>query len=743
MKKTSRIVTSLLSINLILSNCVLASPIHRYTEEIPISNNITLHKVQDFYAGHDISYSYIKADLSDGNTSLKLLTSQKGTDVLETVENLTKPHEDVVAALNADFFSTVPGGKALSLGIQIENGNMSQSPINPSTMATVSYIDKTISMSYLDFKIIVTADSGESHEVRHLNKHTSYYGDILLYTPEINGGMSPAPGGDVVEVVVSNGKVVEFRRNLPSTEIPKDGCVLVVSEGSNMFLANNFAVGDNIKIEYFISPSLENAEAAFGGGAMLVENGKKPAEYSHVISGYHPRSAIGIDQSGQTLYLVAVNGRQEKSRGMSMSELSDLMLSLGCYNAVNLDGGGSTNMQASTIWDENIHTENSPTENRKVINAVGLIYSNKSDAIPKGISLKPEKDVIFIDDSVKIASAVYDENLRPIPVQISWSSEFGNITDGIFTPAKAGKAVITAKSGDITESTEVFVIDTISGIDTKTHLRLNVGDTSNLDINVFDNDGHYTKVNNTKQFEITSSDSSVVLVKDNNLTAIKNGQAIISVKKDSAVTYISVAVGIDESSDNISFLSAAPNNYFKTDVIKSDNKLVVGALNPAENTLLTRLLNKNIITYLNTNTNSVILSDSTPYALKEDDSALYITLNTSNGGIRKTDSSQWDKLVSAISSTNKNNVFLLSGNSIFGSLELENKVISDYLSGLNKNVFVITRGERNSYKNINGVKYFTLGNHNEEALSLAYIKNCQTLEFHFSDAVTFEWKSIY
>ncbi len=40
-----------------------------------------------------------------------------------------------------------------------------------------------------------------------------------------------------------------------------------------------------------------------------------------------------------------MDGRQpETSVGMSMPELTDLMLELGCVSAINLDGGGSTTM---------------------------------------------------------------------------------------------------------------------------------------------------------------------------------------------------------------------------------------------------------------------------------------------------------------------------------------------------------------------------------------------------------------
>ena len=168
MKKTISILISIL----MLCNIVKASPIHSYEEIIPISDSITLTKVSSFYADKNISYSYIKADLTDENTKLKLLKSEKGTDVLDTVSNLALTDENTVAALNADFFSTV-GSKGLALGIEIYDEKLVQSPINPDTMATISYVDDVVSMSYLDFHIMAVAPNWEYNEIRHLNKLTT------------------------------------------------------------------------------------------------------------------------------------------------------------------------------------------------------------------------------------------------------------------------------------------------------------------------------------------------------------------------------------------------------------------------------------------------------------------------------------------------------------------------------------------------------------------------------------------
>lgn len=86
----------------------------------------------------------------------------------------------------------------------------------------------------------------------------------------------------------------------------------------------------------------EVATAAVSGFGPLVTNGKIVDDKNAAL---HPRTAAGIHRSGKKLCLVVVDGRQKNySEGMSLNELAILMNELGCYNALNLDGGGSSIM---------------------------------------------------------------------------------------------------------------------------------------------------------------------------------------------------------------------------------------------------------------------------------------------------------------------------------------------------------------------------------------------------------------
>lgn len=65
---------------------------------------------------------------------------------------------------------------------------------------------------------------------------------------------------------------------------------------------------------------------------------------NHSIQGQQPRTAIGIIDDNHYVFVV-VNGRSEGySVGVTMPELAQIMLDLGCKTAYNIDGGGSSTM---------------------------------------------------------------------------------------------------------------------------------------------------------------------------------------------------------------------------------------------------------------------------------------------------------------------------------------------------------------------------------------------------------------
>lgn len=87
-----------------------------------------------------------------------------------------------------------------------------------------------------------------------------------------------------------------------------------------------------------------------GGTPVLVHQGALIDDFSpeqtsdSFLNLCHPRTAVGIRSNGDWVFVV-VDGRiPNLGGGMTMSELAQLMVDLGCVEALNLDGGGSSTM---------------------------------------------------------------------------------------------------------------------------------------------------------------------------------------------------------------------------------------------------------------------------------------------------------------------------------------------------------------------------------------------------------------
>ena len=116
-------------------------------------------------------------------------------------------------------------------------------------------------------------------------------------------------------------------------------------------------------------------------GPMLLYRGEVVPQRTDLrfVYGRHNRTAIGLKQDG-TIVLVVADGRhRRKSEGLSLPELIRIMRWLGCRDAANLDGGGSSCMYIKGLGEEGV--VNHPSDNgrfdahgqRRVANAILVV----------------------------------------------------------------------------------------------------------------------------------------------------------------------------------------------------------------------------------------------------------------------------------------------------------------------------------------------------------------------------------
>ncbi|MCX7610839.1 MAG: phosphodiester glycosidase family protein [Ignavibacterium sp.] len=199
---------------------------------------------------------------------------------------------------------------------------------------------------------------------------------------------------------------------------------------SKTFLDQNFNVGDTVILKMGTSPIIGNVTALIGGGPRLLINGSKPSTFvgfegfsSDFVNTRHPRTAVGFNQDSTKVYFVVVDGRQSNlSVGMTLDELADLMLSIGCKNAVNLDGGGSSTM---VIHNQVVNSPSDPGGERSVANALFAIreMTVTSPSLPNLIQpsngATNQRDTLILKWSKSPQASLYD-------LQVSTSPDFSS-----------------------------------------------------------------------------------------------------------------------------------------------------------------------------------------------------------------------------------------------------------------------------------------------------------------------------
>jgi exopolysaccharide biosynthesis protein len=118
----------------------------------------------------------------------------------------------------------------------------------------------------------------------------------------------------------------------------------------------------SVTIEKLTRPDADDWEVV-SGNTMLVHDG---VAVPHPNKVHHPRTVVGLDAAGNQLTILVVDGRKPGvAVGMSYDELAVEMIRLGCHEALNLDGGGSSVMAVRDAATGKMNILNAPTDGRE------------------------------------------------------------------------------------------------------------------------------------------------------------------------------------------------------------------------------------------------------------------------------------------------------------------------------------------------------------------------------------------
>ncbi|HBN84834.1 MAG TPA: hypothetical protein DDZ89_13435, partial [Clostridiales bacterium] len=379
--------------------------------------------------------------------------------------------KDAVAAINASFFNpTLNPGETITIGPVVESGKIKSASYdfnrNKNHMATfsVDVFDNAL-IDYWKTELTLINQSGKSVPVGRYNMPYYGYNDLTVLDSSW-GEFSPgSANSDFVEMVVDNNRVIDIRNYKPAVRIPKNGFVVVTKKAGVHLLNSNFKVGEVIKFEVKTNPDLKKIQTAVTGGGVLVDKGAIPSSFTHDAAGVHPRTAIGVTKDGKNVLMVTVDGRQKGSKGMTLTELAGLMVELGAYNALNLDGGGSTTMMARKEGQTEVTTVNSPSDGtlRRIPTALGITVNAPSAPLDK-LYIHMEDANMFVNTGRVLSVTATDRNHNPMDIgnyNALWSVSGveGVFKDNVFYPSTTGRGTITAKLNNITAEVDILILD--------------------------------------------------------------------------------------------------------------------------------------------------------------------------------------------------------------------------------------------------------------------------------------------
>lgn len=182
-----------------------------------------------------------------------------------------------------------------------------------------------------------------------------------------------------------------------------------------------------------------------GGSNQLVRNGlvsleaEKAGVAQAFVSDLHPRTAIGSTKQGD-IWVVVVDGRQSMSRGCGLDEMAKIMQRLGCFDAINLDGGGSSTL---AVAGQVLNRPSGGTE-RAISNCI-LFFSGEDVKEDQSVYVIKGRPRVTAGELAQYSLVMADGSLVPNS-QVLWSAQGSAWIDqgGLLRAEKEGNCILQA-----------------------------------------------------------------------------------------------------------------------------------------------------------------------------------------------------------------------------------------------------------------------------------------------------------
>ena len=335
---------------------------------------------------YNLNVFYTVTDLTHPNVEMRVAPANRnslagGAAVSKMAQNNTTDEVQYFAGVNADFF-----GNSKPIGSTVIDNEIWYANNNGWTGWAIDADKKTL-VGNSTFSGTVTSSAGSSHALTTIN-NARYEDNLIIYSPKYGSTTGTNDYGYEVIITPTEGSlrfgsmqmtVAEAPHTKGSTSIPAGSYVLSghgtaatfvasLSQGETITINSQMKLGDNTIIPTQMA----------GGQPMILSGGQVLSTETALdhLTALNPRTAVGYDATGTKLVLLVVDGRTTASQGCVSKVLADIMREVGCSEAMNFDGGGS-----SALYTKVLGVRNNPSDGkeRAVTNGVFAVSNAPVD----------------------------------------------------------------------------------------------------------------------------------------------------------------------------------------------------------------------------------------------------------------------------------------------------------------------------------------------------------------------------
>jgi hypothetical protein len=415
---------------------------------------------------HYISYrpgGSARPELSYGDTIRKKMVFPEAVEGTEG---------RVLAGINGDYFVMATG---MPLGIVIHEGELISSDAWNASFGFLE--DGSAILGKPGLTLVLTSENSQC-SVLSLNKNYQD-GEFCLYSPAWGEQVPMNREYYCVELLPEEGQILTVGgelhchlgeiRQLDSAAQLEEGKLLLCYSGPEERWQHaglgELEPGTPLTLSVHADDErFEGCREALGCLFPLLSEGEVLSGLDEIDKNKAPRTAIGIREDG-TVILYTADGRQSGyAIGLTLREVAERLLELGCVEGGALDGGASTVFGCQYPGEEDCSIRNMPSLGylRETPQFLVLTAAKEAAGELEIVAVYCDEKVLLAGSSCVFSCGGCDKNGAPLlPEELYWSCDLGSVDEnGVYVaPASAGEAAVSVRWGSCSGLLRIPVID--------------------------------------------------------------------------------------------------------------------------------------------------------------------------------------------------------------------------------------------------------------------------------------------